>query len=84
MGYPGWLGRASLVRSERSPRGDGIGPRGRRRRPRVQQHARNDASVVHTDFQGDWRLLNEIAGLASKIDIYFNVLSTLDCIRELH
>ena len=53
-------GRCLLVRSEMSPRGDGIGARGRRRRPRVQQHARNAASNVPTNFHGDWRTLEHI------------------------
>ena len=40
----------------RSPRGARIGPRGRRRRPRVQKHVRDSASDVGTYWDGVWEL----------------------------
>ncbi len=60
---PGDLPRVSglwsLEGSDESSRGDGVGPRGRRRRPRVQKHVRNVASGdcgVPTAYRFAWRL----------------------------
>ena len=53
----GGLCRPLLAPEERSPRGSGIGARGRRRRLRVQKHARHVISVVPTNFYGGWRSL---------------------------
>ncbi len=76
---PRVAGCCSLGRSGRSSRGAGIGPRGRRRRPRVPKHVRNVASVVPTNFYGDWRSLNRFLEFDQKDTIllkktvFFNV-----------
>ncbi len=44
----------SLERSEASPKSDGIGPRGRRRRPRSQKHARNVFSMAIGGPESIW------------------------------
>ena len=44
---------------------------GRCRRVRVQKHVRNVASVVPTDFYGDWRSQNRFLVLAQKMIFFY-------------
>ena len=59
------FGRCSLGKSGRSPRGGGIGARGRRRRRRSPEYIRGGASGVPTDLYGVW-VFKSIFGEISK------------------
>ena len=60
-------GRRHDARGARESRGgDGIGHQGRRRRPRVWQHVRNDVGTIHINYYGDWRSPQPATGLRKK------------------
>ena len=63
-------GVAGLGKSDMSPRGGGIGPRGRRRRPRVPKHVGNVYGDVPTGLYGGRRSQNDFSILESILPLF--------------
>ena len=77
-------GRWALERSNEGQKSNGIDARGRRRRPRVQKHVRNDASVVPTDFHDHRRSQIDFWSRSPKLSFFWRFCHFTKLLSEYH